>query len=254
MMTTFRVVLFVIGVLAAANFFVSLLFSWHFGSVLLGLFAADLIACAIFFEKLPKWVRGAILGVYCVPIVFAAFLAGYGNTRRPPSIDCPCCEYVVIVLGAGLRDGEPGGHLARRLDTAAEFLHIHHVPVVVTGGLGAGQAITEAAAMAAYLERAGIAAERILLEDASTSTYENLKFAARILRERERSYSDLLMMPTNDVHVIVTNDFHIFRATRQARALGLPAYGLPAPTPWHSLAPNYLREMAAVVNYWVSTI
>lgn len=163
----------------------------------------------------------------------------------------------MIVLGAGLRDGEPGGHLARRLDTAAEFLHARpRAQVVVTGGLGAGQTVTEAEAMAAYLERAGIASERIFLEDASTSTYENLSFALEILQERQREIwfvdeNDGLEIAPNDVIVIVTNDFHLFRATRQARNMGLHVYGLAAPTPWHSLAPNYLREIAANVHYWL---
>jgi len=227
-----------------ANFIASPLFSWHHGNILLGVFALGLVLWGVFFNKLPAPAHAVILAVYAVPIIFAGFLAAYGNTRRAEIPSCPCCINVVIVLGAGLRDGQPGGHLARRLDAAAEFLHNNpYVSVVVTGGLGAGQQITEAEAMAAYLVRLGIAPERIILEDESTSTYENLKFATEITRDL-RGYS-------NHSYVIVSNDFHIFRATRQARNMEIYASGLAAPTPWHSLAQNYLREMAAIVHYWL---
>ncbi|MCL1878556.1 MAG: YdcF family protein [Defluviitaleaceae bacterium] len=241
LMKVFRAILIIIGALAAANFFVSLLFSWHFGSILLAIVAADLIFCGIFLEKMPIWGRRMVLAFYSVLIIFAIFLAGYGNTRTPDADAA-----AVIVLGAGLRDGEPGGHLARRLDAAAEFLHDNpHVPVVVTGGLGAGQTVTEAQAMATYLMRAGIAEERIFLEDTSTSTFENL------LNSRKIFTREMTIHPNYHHYVIVSNDFHIYRATRTANRLGLNVSGLPAPTPWHSLAPNYLREMAATIAFWL---
>jgi uncharacterized SAM-binding protein YcdF (DUF218 family) len=114
--------------------------------------------------------------------------------------------------------------------------------VVVSGGLGAGRNITEAEAMSRYLVAQGISSERILQEGASTSTYENLSFSNGILTE---------YFPLGFRAVVVTNDFHIFRATRQARSLDIDAVGLGAPTPWHSFAANYLREMMAIINFLI---
>jgi uncharacterized SAM-binding protein YcdF (DUF218 family) len=147
----------------------------------------------------------------------------------------------VIVLGAGLVGDEVGSHLALRLDTAVEYLNGNaDAVVVVSGGLGAGRNVTEAEAMSRYLVMRGISPGRILLEDKSTSTYENLLFSSEIL---SRHFTDSFRV------VVVTNDFHVFRATRQARSLGIDANALGAPTPWHSLSANYMREMFAVVNF-----
>ena len=76
----------------------------------------------------------------------------------------------VVVLGAGLQGTEPSPTLRARLDTVLHFSEINpHAWVVVSGGQGMDEMITEAAAMASYLTRKGMAASRILLEaDSST--------------------------------------------------------------------------------------
>jgi uncharacterized SAM-binding protein YcdF (DUF218 family) len=239
-MKILRGTILAVGILALLNFiYLFRISNIHLGHVLVLIIALDFIAYAIFFERLPRWAHITIVAFYSVPVVFALFLWTYGKFS---SVDYN--EDVVIVLGAGLRaDDEPSRHLALRLDTAAEYLHANeNAVVIVSGGLGARRRITEAEAMARYLTRRGIAPERIFQEDASTSTYENLKFSDEILRE---------LLHESYRAVIVTNDFHIFRATHQARRLGIDATPLGAPTPWHSYSSNYLREMVAVVNYFV---
>jgi len=129
------------------------------------------------------------------------------------------------------------------LDTAVMYLNRNpNAIVVVSGGLGAGRNITEAEAMSRYLVAQGISPERILKEGASTSTYENLSFSNEILTE---------YFPNGFRAVIVTNDFHIFRATQQAQSLDIDAVGLGASTPWHSFAANYLREILAIINFLI---
>jgi len=87
----------------------------------------------------------------------------------------------------------------------------------------------------------GVPRERILLEDLSTSTLENLTFAYGILNEQ---------FPEGFRAVVVSNDFHMFRAVSTARSVGMNVNHLGAPTPTRLLAENYLREMLAVINFW----
>jgi uncharacterized SAM-binding protein YcdF (DUF218 family) len=238
-MKKIRIFLFATGIFALINFFaLALVSNIHQGHILLGMGAIAIIFYAYFFQKIPRKIHYTICAACLVPVIFAGFLAVYGKISN---VDYS--EDVVIVLGAGLRGDEVGGHLALRLDTAADYLSENtNAIVIVSGGLGAGRQITEAEAMERYLLRRGIAPERILQEDRSTSTYENLTFSHEILKN---------YFPEGYRAVVVTNDFHIYRATQQARNLGIDATPLGAPTPWHSFAANYLRGMLAVINFWL---
>jgi len=208
------------------------------GFLLQGLVSLFVMAYAILFNKIPKRVHFAMGGLALIPIVFVAFLFVYGNTSNVTGN-----EDVVIVLGAGVRGESVTRPLARRLDAAFYHWQEHpHMYIAVTGGLGSRATITEAEAMARYLVARGMPRERIILEELSTSTYENLKFAYGILAE---------YFPHGFSAVVVTNDFHIYRAVRTARAVGLDVTRLGAYTDWYSWPVNYLREMLAVVNFWV---
>ena len=84
-------------------------------------------------------------------------------------------EYV-IVLGAQVRGEVPTLVLSARIRAAAEYLKEHPQAIAVaSGGKGSGESISEAEAIHRGLVRLGIAEERILLEDKSTSTAENLR-------------------------------------------------------------------------------
>ena len=210
----------------------------HFGNMMFIVLSITFIAYIFFRKKIPRKIHIAIWAACVVPIFFAGFLMIYSRSKH---VDYT--ENVVIVLGAGLRGDEVGAHLASRLDTAITYLERNlNAVVVVSGGLGAGRNITEAEAMSRYLTARGISPERILLEGESTSTYENLLFSDKILSD---------YFPDGFRAVVVTNDFHIFRASRMARSLEIDATALGAPTPWRSVAPNYLREMAAVIYFLI---
>jgi len=238
-----RVILFAAGIFTLVDFaWFAITASVHQGNILLAMIAAVLVVYAIFMMRLPRWVHIAVVVVGMVPVAFSAFLAVYGSRDVPDGAKVD----VVIVLGAGLRGEEPGAHLAARLDTAAAYLHRDpHAMVIVSGGYGTGVTISEAEAMARYLIARGIAPERIRLEDQSTSTYENLRFSLAVME-------DYFYNPRGMTVVLVTNRFHIYRATRQARGLDM-AFVVPlgAPTPRSSVPANYLREMLAVVHFWL---
>jgi uncharacterized SAM-binding protein YcdF (DUF218 family) len=218
-MKAIKIIFICAGGLALANFAVLFLTSnVHFGHYLLGFLAATFLLYGVFFEKLPRKIHIAIWAACSVPAFFTAFLMLYGTRSH---VDFT--EDAVIVLGAGLRGDEVGSHLVRRLDTAAAYLKRNpNAVVVVSGGLGAGRTITEAEAMYRYLVALDVPSERILLESASTSTHENLLFSREILAVR---------FPDGFRAVVVSNNFHIFRATQMARTLGIDAVALGAPMP-----------------------
>ena len=149
----------------------------------------------------------------------------------------------VVVLGAQINGDQPSLTLKKRLDRAYEYMTEHpQATVFVSGGQGPDETQTEASVMAAYLERRGIAPERIVCEEQASDTRENLIFSAELAQERGVDTGGVL---------IITSDFHMARAKYIARTLGMTPYGLTSDTwPW-ILKVNYeLREVFAFVKAW----
>ena len=232
-------ILLILGVLLIANTIYLLLTSNpHMGHVFQFIVALSLIIYSIFNEKIDKKIRILINLFSLLPLGIMAFLFIYGNHQQ---VDFQ--EEVVIVLGAGLRGSEVTPHLSRRLDRTVDYFRKNpHVYIIVCGGLGERQLITEAEAMESYLISKGIPPSRIIREPYSTSTYENLLYAKEILRE---NFSEEVRV------ALITNDFHIYRATALAESLGLDVYPLGASTPLSSWVLNYLRETVAVLRWWI---
>lgn len=157
------------------------------------------------------------------------------------------CDYI-IVLGAKVE----GTHLTRalrlRLDAAIVYLRRHaSSKVIVSGGQGHDEMVTEAFAMGEYLSGHGIGRERILKEERSTTTWENLIFSGKVLEEdqSERSYRTVRVG-------IVTNNFHMYRAKRLAKRAGYQnVYAVTAPTS-RVMFVNYMtREFFGVLKMWI---
>lgn len=153
------------------------------------------------------------------------------------------CSHI-IVLGAHVEGRKITDSLKRRLDKALEYLREHpDTKVIVSGGMGRGEEITEAEAMEGYLLAAGVSGSRIIKEDASTTTQENLKFSARYI-------GDI----SGDIG-IVSNNFHLYRACRYAKNTG---YKNPCPLAagCHPvILVNYMvRECFAVWKMWILSL
>ena len=148
---------------------------------------------------------------------------------------------VVLVLGAGLKDGRPTPALKRRVARAAHYLEAHpNVPAIACGGIGTGQPISEAEVIGEELVRRGIAPARLRFEKRSTSTVENLRFA--------RPLMDDLVPKERPRILIITSNFHLARAKMLARRQGFEAFGVPASTPWYILPNTTARESVAIVK------
>lgn len=148
----------------------------------------------------------------------------------------------LIVLGAQVRGRKITNSLMRRLDAAYAYLCRNpRTKVIVSGGKGKGEDISEAEAMAENLLKRGINVERILREEMSTSTEENLRFSAEMI-QRESGID-----PENVV-VLVTNNFHVYRALMLGRQVGYQKLEGLSATSNLVLQLNYLvREFFAII-------
>ena len=147
----------------------------------------------------------------------------------------------LIVLGAAVHGDRVTWVLSNRLDTAYDYAAAHPKTVlVVSGGQGDGESVTEASAMAGYLARKGIDPSRILLEDRATSTAENFAFSKEIIDERLGQDASI---------GFVTTRFHVYRAARVAQKAGIQARGLGAPDVWYIAVNNFLRECVGICWY-----
>ena len=137
----------------------------------------------------------------------------------------------LLVLGSQVYADGPSLVLQYRLDTAIGYLKENPETIcIVSGGQGYNEPMTEAEGMARYLEQNGIAAERILLEDQSKTTQQNMEFSRKLI-------------PEGASLGVVTNNFHLYRAMQIAKRQGLvQAVGIAAPSSGKYLANNMLRE------------
>lgn len=154
------------------------------------------------------------------------------------------CDYIVV-LGAKVNATHPSLTLRERIDAAYDYLTVHPDTIaVLSGGQGADEGISEAQCMFNELTAMGISAERLWMEDKSTSTQENLNFSLALIEEKTGSRPITIGL--------VSSEFHLYRAGLFAADCGMTAIGIPAHTSWLSLRLNYyLREVAAVWKYMI---
>lgn len=187
-------------------------------------------------EKIPRGLRRMIqvLFVMCVTLFLVVEGLVLSRFNASPQAGADVC----IILGAQMKESGPSDVLQRRLDKALEYLQENPETIaVVSGGRGSNEPVSEAQGMRDYLVARGIAEERILMEDASTDTWENLEYTAKLIDKKEDSV------------VIVTNNFHVFRAMFIAEKQGYHAVqGMAASTHRGNVLNNLLREFFGVMK------
>ncbi len=182
-----------------------------------------------------------LVGIFAFSALLGASL--YGDRDRIQGD-----PQVMIVLGCSVKPWGPSILLQDRLNKALDYLQDHpDMTVVVSGGQGADEPVSEAQAMYDYLVDHGIAAERILLEDQSFNTMQNLTYSAELLTAQGYDV-------TQDV-MVVSNGFHLTRVRMLwNRVVGDDAHlsTLAAPS---SHAPSrlkmYIREPIGLVKSFI---
>lgn len=193
-------------------------------------------------RRYPAWLKAVAALVLAGALSFCALLGAvlYGSydhiTGEPR---------VMVILGCQvMADGDPSVLLQDRLDTALDYLEEHpDLTVVVSGGQGSNEPVSEARCMADVLIQGGVAEEQIRLEDQSSNTMENLVFSRELLA-RER-----IEVEETDV-LVVSNGFHLTRARMLAGRFGYGEISTLAAPSSHlpSRLYMYIREPLALVK------
>lgn len=184
----------------------SILFIWPVGALLCFLLSAFFPQLVRIIKSWKTWKK--IFAATPICICLLLFLIGEiciltGFVSDIPDGDA---DYL-IVLGAKVNPNGPSLTLRKRIDAAYEYLSEHPDTIVVaSGGQGSDEPISEARCIADELIAMGISADRILLEDRSTDTAENIQYSRELIED------------SPDITVLVlSNDFHCFRAAGIAR-------------------------------------
>lgn len=162
-------------------------------------------------QHVPGFVLVIIAIVLCVGIILFFVLFGCvisGMNKKPlKKVD------YVVVLGAQIKGTNVSRSLGFRLDGAIEYYKENNdTTIVVSGGRGPDEIATEASVMRQYLLERGVPDEKIIVEDNSTTTKENLEFSKEIILNHCKSEK----LPGV---AVCSNNFHIFRALSLAKAL-----------------------------------
>ncbi|MGW7680365.1 YdcF family protein [Kribbella sp. NPDC054772] len=213
-------------------------------SLLVGLGIIGFVIFSVLVQKIG-WeplaaVRSVLLGVLTyISFLFLCFLLYafvYSRIRSSRKVD------FVVVLGSGVIGSRVPPLLASRLDRAKQVyeraLRKGRSPRIVTsGGQGPGEDLPESHAMAAYLVERGVPDDQILREDKSTTTWENLTFSRDLMVQLRPQYRCL----------IVTNNFHAFRAALTARKAKVNGQVVGSRTAAYYWPTATIREFVAIL-------
>ena len=238
--TVKKLLLLTVGIFSMLFFLVCLYFS-HIGVSWLWLWPLLSLFCLVrylmirFSVPVPRWLRVIYYtALICFLALFVFVEAQILSAMR--LVPEPGLDYV-ITLGAAVRDGQPTSPLLLRIERTAQYLTENpDTLVIASGGQGPTESMSEAECIRRLLtEEYGIDESRILLEDKSTDTQQNIEYSFR-------------MIPEGASVGVITSNFHVYRAMRTAELAGHPVRGIPA----RALLPLGLhytvREFFAVVQ------
>lgn len=247
MKTVIKVALMILGIALIINAVVLFLIAnFNAGVILTFLLGLFFLLYGAFFRKINLWTKRGIgkilkIAVFCGLTFFLCVIAFLAMVGQNDTANFQ--EDALIILGAGVRGDTPTLTLAYRLDKGVEYHKKNpEAVIVVSGGQGLQETVTEASAMEKYLIEKGVPKENIVKEERATSTSENFRFSKEILDER---------FGEDYRCAFVSNDFHMYRAQQLAKIAGLDAARYHAKIEWYTTAVNYTREFLAVLKLWI---
>ena len=239
-----RTVILITSVLMIYWYSVSTIF--NIGTVLGNLFFAWAGANCIFWNKISsliqkmkqskttKIIYKVLCVLFAVMLLWVAVILGamaYFATRPPKD------NATVVVLGCQVRGDTPSLLLYKRIETAFEYLKANpNAKCIASGGKGSDENISEAECIKEYLVDMGIDENRILIENKSVNTNENISFSAEIIKKNG----------LNENMAIVTDGFHEMRATLIAKRLGYECGAVSSKTPMRYVSAFTTREVIAL--------
>ena len=233
-----RGLVIIFGLLLVINaVFMGIVSNFNAGTILVFVAGSALLVYGLCFVRLRKikWLNYILISGMISLCSLLAFVAVYG---RFDTVTYE--EDALIILGAAIKGETPGYPLYARLEAAVAYHGLNpSAIIVVSGGQGFQEDITEALAMERHLINSGVPKDLIIKEEQATSTYENFFYAKELLDGHfDRPYRI----------AFVTSDFHVFRATMTAKSFGLSSTHACAPIHWYTYPTNYLRECTAIMR------
>ncbi len=208
------------------------------------LYAVDYYASGSQFEIMIHEIETDFFAAVCLYVecmVAGTVIAGFISARHEPDKD----RDYMIVLGCAIRkDGTPTPLLRGRLDRAIRFYEAQkaqtgmELTFVTSGGQGSDEVISESASMKRYLMEQGIPEERIIEENRSTNTFENMQFSKAKIDERGGGAKVAFS----------TTNYHVFRSGFFAKGAGMKAEGVGAPTKWYFWPNAAVREFVGLLT------
>lgn len=190
--------------------------------------------------RLRRWLFVGLACLLGVAVVLALSISGYADHRSDTDADA------AIVLGAAVSDRVPSPVFEERLRHARDLYRDGRVGlIVVTGGRGPGDTLSEGEAGRDWLIRQGVPSADILAETRSRTTIQNLAFARPLLEARGV-----------ETILLVSDPLHMRRATLVAARQGLDVAPSPTPTTryrtWRTQGPFLLREVWFLAQFLVT--
>ncbi len=187
-----------------------------------------------------KIIISAVVSFLIAGFILAAVISAF---MVKTAFNRPDSPKTAILLGCKVNGLSPSLMLKRRLDTAYEYLTENKdAIIIVSGGKGENEDISEAECMKEFLVSKGISSSRVIMEDKSSSTLENLEFSKKLLEEYGLR---------NEV-VIITDSFHQLRASMIAKNLDLKTWNVSAHTPFYLLPTYWVREWFGITWQFIS--
>ena len=170
-----------------------------------------------------------------VSVYSAADICAYAETDEKQTADA------AIVLGAGTHGGEVSPVFRERINHGIRLYQNGYVRyLLLTGGVGEGNQISDAQAAKAYAVSQGVPQEVILTEDKSTITQQNLEYAKQIMDEHGLQTA-----------ILVSDPLHMKRAMLGAQDAGITAYSSPTPTTMYKSVGAKAKFLAREVFYYI---
>lgn len=208
---------------------------WIWPLIGCALIARYFLARAGIIAAIPKGLL--ITGRALIALAVACFIAVESFVISGMVSAAPAGLDYIIILGARVNGTEPSLSLQTRVNTAVRYLNENpDTLVIASGGQGDDEDISEAECIIRLLKEAGIDESRIIREDKSTSTAENIRFSYQLMEDENASVG------------VVTNGYHMFRAKLIARSNGShPVSGVAAGSSLFLLPHNMTREFMTLV-------
>jgi uncharacterized SAM-binding protein YcdF (DUF218 family) len=184
---------------------------------------------------------GIILIVFCISLilVIAGILQGW-YTFKPAKSDC------IIILGCKVDGVVSSPFLVSRIEEGYRLYNEKQARyIIASGGQGVNENISEAEAIKRYLVGKGVNEDNIILEDQSTSTWANLLNSKEIMKQRQFNNA-----------IIVSNKFHLKRASMIANKIGIAASFSGVYNTKHKFDEfgSFLREILATYKFYVTNL